>query len=110
AVEDVMRQYGREVAHGTVVRLYRDVRTIHERIARYDQQEVDAWLDRMQVELDAYTGRMQAMCDAALDAAQLQQTSDRIVASGATIRSQDTLTAADNSLPLAWTVIADRSS
>ncbi len=106
AMEAIMSEYGRDVADSTIVRLYRDVRTMLQRIGHYEPAEVLDWFRRMDSEIDAYAGRMSSMCEAAIDAGGFESLQQKLIAHGFELLRSDTLVAPEHSLPLAWAVIA----
>ena len=65
-LETIMDRYGKNVAGGTILRLYNDVANIQGNIQQYRESEIREWLVRMNTELQAYAGRMASMCKAAL--------------------------------------------
>lgn len=108
AVESTMRDYGTGVADGTLLRLYRDIRTVHQRMQHYDPDEILDWLRALQQEIDAYAGRMASMCDTAIDRAAFERLCDRVRSSGFSIRRAEPLTTPDRRVPLGWTLVAER--
>lgn len=106
--EAIMLESGRDVADQTIVRLYRDVRTINERLVHYDASEVTQWLERMSDEVDAYAGRMASMCDAAIDEAGFKAICDGLRDRGFDVTRSDALTAGSDDSPLAWALTAVR--
>jgi len=108
-MEAVMKQHGQHVADGTILRLYRDVRTVHERLQNYEAQEVMDWLGGMQGELDAYVGRMASMCAAALDADAFSALAETLKAKGFSLLRAEALRVPDRDAVLAWALIATRS-
>jgi SAM-dependent methyltransferase len=107
-MESIMRRYGREVADGTIIRLYKDVATIHGRMQNYEPSEVLSWLRGMQMELEAYAERMASMCDAAIDADVFASLRDRLQPMGYTIDRADALQNVAAGVPLGWVLIAER--
>jgi SAM-dependent methyltransferase len=107
-VEGLMSRYGREVADGTLVRVYRDVRDIHGRLSHFEAAEVLEWLERMEREIAAYHGRMASMCEAAIDAAEFRRWCENAAASGFDIIRDEPLAADGGDPPLAWTLVARR--
>lgn len=108
ALESIMMQHGEHVAGDIVMRLYKDVGRIHERIQYYEPIDVLDWLSRMDGELHAGARRMASMCDAAID----NETFDRLCEglrrqAYTTIRAEP-LTGSGQQLPLAWVLIAVR--
>jgi ubiquinone/menaquinone biosynthesis C-methylase UbiE len=106
AMEAIMAKHGVDVADGTVVGLYRDVRTIHARMSHYDPDEVGGWLSKMQEEVAAYEGRMASMCDAAIDAAAFDALRQSVSDKGLEIVKSEALEISGSQLPIAWTLIA----
>lgn len=108
ALEDIMARYGRDVAADTIMRVYRDVRTIHQRMQHYDGASVVGWLEKMGDAIDAYEGRMASMLDVAIDAAQFNKVIEDLEKSGFEMQRADTLAHADDAPPLAWAIVAAR--
>jgi ubiquinone/menaquinone biosynthesis C-methylase UbiE len=108
-MESIMRQYGQHVADGTILRLYRDVRTIHTRMPNYDETEVLDWLRKMQDELEAYAGRMESMCTAALNADDFSALCDKLTNRRFKLLRNDPLRVPDRDTALAWALLAIRS-
>ncbi len=106
SMEAMMRQHGRQVADGAILKLYTDVRTMSSRLLNYDEQEVAAWLEGMRGELKAYEGRMASMCDAALDANAFTRLCGDIEAAGFTLERREAVVTAGSGTPLAWALIA----
>lgn len=109
AMESIMKQHGQHVADGTVLRLYKDVRTVHERMPNYEPEEVLDWLRGMQGEIEAYAGRMRSMCDAAIDADKFEELCRTVESGGFRITRRDPLIVPDRSEPIAWALVATRS-
>jgi len=108
SVEDLMRRHGQHVADGTVIRLYRDVRTMHERMARYEAADVLGWLQRMDAEVHAYAGRMASMCAAAVGEDAFRGLCARAREAGFTLLRDDELTVPETGVALAWALVAVR--
>jgi len=109
AVESIMEQHGTDVADGTIVRLYKDVRTINGRLSHYDPSEVMDWLGTLEEEIAAYAGRMSSMCDVALGDDDFATLCTRIENHGFELKRANALTNADRGIPLAWSIIATRN-
>ena len=108
-VESIFRKHGPDVADGTIVRLYKDVRDIHSRIRNYDRTEVIAWLSGMRQEVEAYAERMQSMCDAAVDTSSFESLRAKVESQGFAIDRADALTVPGRGEALAWAFVAHRS-
>jgi SAM-dependent methyltransferase len=106
ALENIMTQYGLEVAGDTICRLYNDVDQIHQRIQHYDPEEVLAWLNSINGELDAYAGRMSSMSGSAIDRDSFEQIVDDLRNQEYTIEGAEPLILPNHDLPLAWVLIA----
>jgi len=106
SMEAMMRQHGRQVADGAVLKLYTDVRTMTARLPNYDEKEVAAWLEGMRGELEAYEGRMASMCEAALDADAFATLCADVEAAGFELERREALVTRDSGTPLAWALIA----
>lgn len=106
SLESIMRQHGRQVADGSVLKLYTDVRTMTGRLPNYEEREVTEWLERMRDEVKAYEGRMSSMCDAAIDEDTFTAVCSDIEAAGFELLRHEPLLNTDNGVPLAWALIA----
>ena len=106
ALESIMRQHGREVADGAVLKLYTDVREMTARLPNYDEGEVAEWLQRMRGEFLAYEGRMASMCEAAIDENAFMTLCTEIEAAGFELLRNEALLNAGTGVPLAWALIA----
>jgi len=104
AMEAIMIRHGREVAAGTILRVYRDVRIIHSRMRHYESATVIDWLERMQQAIEAYSGRMASMRDAAIDAATFENVRVGLTDKGFEILRAEPLL--QQGPPVAWAVIA----
>jgi SAM-dependent methyltransferase len=109
-VERIMRDFGQDVAGGTISQLYGDVQRIHSKLPNFDPDEVMAWIGRMDDELNEYQDRMQSMCDAALHEGAFEQLGEKLQQAGFTIGLAKGLLAEGDSLPLAWVLRAVRSA
>lgn len=107
-MESLMQSHGRHVADDTVLRLYTDVRTMHERIQYYEPADVLNWLAAMQREVDAYEGRMKSMCEAAIDKTAFDSACDTLRQAGFELVQQSPLAASSDAIPLAWSLVARR--
>jgi SAM-dependent methyltransferase len=106
--EETLRRFGREVASGTLLRIYQDVGHMHARLGAYDPAEMTAWIDNMGRELDSYSGRMASMLEAALDADQVASASRELSEAGFSIRLGGVLKFGRPPVPCAWAIVADR--
>lgn len=106
STESIMRQHGRQVADGSVLKLYTDVREMTARLPNYDEGEVVGWLERMRGEFNAYEGRMASMCEAAVDEAAFTAVCANVEAAGFELLRHEALANADTGIPLAWVLIA----
>lgn len=106
AMEDIMKEYGSRVADDAIATLYRDVRTMHERMPRYARADVIGWLERMAEEVDAYAGRMASMCDAAIDEAAFTALRERVAGEGCAVLRAEPLVEPERGVPLAWILVA----
>lgn len=105
-VEGILVRYGREVADGTILRVYRDVRDIHARLAHHDAGEVLGWLRRMEEEIAAYHGRMASMCRAAIDEAAFARWCGQCEEGGFAIIRSEALREGGDDTPIAWVLVA----
>lgn len=108
ALESIMMRHGRDVADGTILKVYRDVRDIHGRMRNYERSDVIGWLTRLQDEIAAYARRMASMCATALDRDAFSVVCDGLVADGFEILRAGPLEAAESDLPIAWVLVAGR--
>lgn len=109
AVEAVMKQYGTEVADGTIARLYKDVRTMHGRLPHYEPTEVLAWLSKLQGEIKAYAGRMSSMCNVAVDGGTFEKLCTSVQSQGFEMQRAEPLANPENNMPLGWVLVATRA-
>lgn len=107
AMEAIMIKHGRDVAASTIVRVYRDVRTIHARMRHYEPSAVLGWLQNMEQAIEAYAGRMASMLAAAIDATTFEQVHADLAEKGFEILRAEPLAAAPD-LPVAWALIAKK--
>ena len=108
AMEAIMMQHGREVAAGTILRVYRDVRTVHGRMRHYEPSAVLGWLQKMEEAIEAYAGRMASMRNAAIESSRFEQLRADLVEKGFEILRAEPLAHADQDLPLAWVLVAKK--
>jgi SAM-dependent methyltransferase len=106
ALENIMTQYGLDVAGDTICRLYNDVGDIHQKIQHYEPDDVLAWLNSINGELDAYAGRMSSMSESAIDSDSFDQIVDDLRNQEYTIEGAEPLILPNHDLPLAWVLIA----
>jgi len=107
-LESIMMQHGEHIAGDTVMRLYRDVGKIHDRIQYYEPADVLGWLDRMDGELHAGARRMASMCDAAVNSKTFDRLCEGFRRHALTTIRAEPLTVSGQQLPLAWVFIAVR--
>lgn len=107
-MESVMQTHGRHVADDTILRLYTDVRTMHERIQHYEAADVLNWLAAMQREVDAYEGRMRSMCEVAIDSTDFDVACNTLRNAGFELVQYGPLAASSDAMPLAWALVARR--
>lgn len=108
AMEAIMLQYGREVAASTILKIYRDVRTIHGRMRHYEPSAVLGWLEKMQSAIEAYTGRMASMRNAAIDTTKFEQLCANLVEKNFAILRAEPLAHTNQDQPIAWALIAKK--
>ena len=109
AMEAILAQHGADVADGTILRLYRDVRTIHGRMPHYEPGEVTGWLEKLNEETEAYAGRMASMLDVAIDDARFRQVCTELNEQGIEVLRAEPLASADDKPPLAWVLVAKKN-
>jgi ubiquinone/menaquinone biosynthesis C-methylase UbiE len=107
-LENIMRQYGTEVAAGTISRLYNDVGNIHSNMPAYDPSEVLSWLDKMEAELEAYIRRMKSMCECAISQEAFEKINLKLIDMGFEIQISDKFYATGIKNPMAWSLIAKK--
>ena len=108
AMETIMMQHGRDVAASTILKVYRDVRTIHGNMRQYEPSEVSNWLKKMDQAIEAYAGRMASMRDAAIDATQFAQVGTGLGEKGFEILRAEPLANTQQDPPVAWALIAKK--
>ncbi|MBN8430629.1 methyltransferase domain-containing protein [Microbulbifer salipaludis] len=67
ATAELIKKYGRNVAGGTLDKIFNDVARISRNAQNFAPEEVFKWLKLMEVEMQAYSQRMKSMCTAAID-------------------------------------------
>jgi len=107
-LEEIMKQYGQQVAGDTIARLYNDVGQIHQRIQHYEPGEVLDWLNRLDGELDAYAGRMSSMSESAIGSETFEQIVAGLHNRDYTIVRAAPLVVLGQELPLAWVLITTK--
>jgi len=108
--EDILRVYGREVAGGTIWRLYSDLAHMYPKLAQYDAMDLQQWCSQMESETLLYAERLRLMISAAVDAETRDSYLSYLASSGFMI-NQNLLKATDSaSLPFAWILVAERNS
>jgi len=107
-LEEIMKQYGQDVAGSTIVRLYNDVAQIHEKIQNYEPDEILNWLRNMDEELKAYAGRMSSMSKSAIDISDFKNIKSNLKDRGFSIEVADKLFIPDQERPMAWILIAKK--
>lgn len=110
AAEQIIAKFGDNVAGGTVAKLYADVARIHERIQHFDPAEVLQWITAMEAELEAYIARMSSMMSAAIDSPTFDTICQQLQQRGFELQAAAALLPAGEDVPLAWTLVATRSS
>lgn len=108
AMEAIMLKHGRDVAAGTILKVYRDVRTIHNRMRHYEPSAVRGWLEKLQQAIEAYAGRMASMREAAIDATQFAQVRADLIEKGFGILRAEPLAHSEQDQPIAWALIAKK--
>ncbi len=109
AVEEVLKRRGRDIAGGTLIRVYTDIGHMYRRLNAYDAEEMFNWLEVMSKELETYSGRMTSMLAAALDEGGFENVLAQLAGMGVTIRIQDTLIFGQQGQPSAWVLVAGKS-
>lgn len=106
AAESVLHGHGPDIAAGSLLRLYREVATLHDRLSRYDRGEVSAWCVQMADALASYAVRTRWMIEVALSREGLDQALGRLDAGGLTILAAEPIL--DGDQPVAWSLLATR--
>ena len=110
AAEAVLRQWGKNVASGTLLRIYTDIGHMYRRLHAYDADELFNWIEVMSRELDTYSGRMSSMLAAALDDKDFQLALARLEGEGLKVRVRDTLAFGRQEQVSAWVVVLEKGS
>ena len=105
-LEQIMKEYGQDIAGGTVVRLYNDVDNIHRNMSRYSSSDIFSWLDSMKLELQAYSERMESMVNSSLSADEFETLKNSLTDKGFAINTADKFFARNSKQPLAWVLVA----
>jgi len=108
-MEAIMMKHGRDVAAGTILKVYRDVRTIHSRMRNYEPTAITDWLLKLQQAIVAYAGRMASMRDAAIDVAQFTQVCADLNEKNFEILRAEPLARSEQDQPIAWALIAKKA-
>jgi ubiquinone/menaquinone biosynthesis C-methylase UbiE len=109
-LEDIMRDYGKNVAGGLVIQFYNDIANIYEKLGAYDVDELKCWLMSLHDELLFYCNRMESMTNAALDSAEFDEIVTFFKSNQFTIEIADMLFSPHQPEPLAWVLIAHNDS
>ncbi len=108
ATEAIFQRWGKDVAGGTLFRVYTDIGHMYRRLDAYKPDEMLTWIDVMSKELDSYSGRMSSMLAAALDEAHFEAVLARLRELGLAIRIKDTLVFGRQTLASAWVLVAEK--
>lgn len=108
AAEEVLARWGKDVASGTLFRVYTDIGHMYGRLNAYEPDELFSWIAVMSQELDSYSGRMASMLAAALDQAGFERALARMADQGLEIRVKDNLIFGQVALPSAWVFVAEK--
>ena len=106
AMEAIMTRHGRDVAASTILRVYRDVRTLHAHMRQCEPSAVLGWLEKLQQAIEAYAGRMASMRDVAIEATTFEQVCADLGEKEFEILRAKPLADPDQELPLAWSLVA----
>lgn len=109
ALEQVLKRFGSQAADGLTQQIYKDIAHMYRQMSAFEADAVLNWVDGMTQELHAYCGRMRSMCDAALNAAELQQISAQLRQQGIAERKADAMTMGSRSELSAWALIWQRA-
>ncbi len=107
-LEPIMDLYGVDVAGGTISTLYNETAKIQGRLNHYKEDDVIDWLKKMEGELQSYLGRMNSMCRVAITNKQFKDIQKVLLNNGFDLLVAESLMPKNNSLPLAWAIIAKR--
>lgn len=69
----IINHYGRNIAGGTIDRIFTDIARISRNSRNYDRDEVLNWLLSMEQEMEAYSMRMESMCSSSLSRNDINQ-------------------------------------
>lgn len=106
AAESALHLHGPDIAAGSLLRLYREVATLHGNLSRYDPQEVMHWCGQMGASLASYAARTRWMMEVALTAEAIEDAKSLLEASGLVICQAEPVL--DHTAPIAWSLIATR--
>jgi ubiquinone/menaquinone biosynthesis C-methylase UbiE len=107
-LEELLRQWGNEVADGLPQQLYRDIAHMYRRMSAYEPEDVMNWVDGMVVELAAYAGRMSSMLEAALPREKIDDVCSQLQRFGMQQLLGQTLDMGATEEPAAWAVVLER--
>lgn len=106
AAEAVLHQHGPDIAAGSLLRLYREIASLHENLPRYDRTEVGVWCTRMADSLESYAARTRWMIEAGLTSEDLDEIKVRFDAQGLNVLAAEPILDVDR--PVAWSLVATR--
>lgn len=106
AAEAALHRHGPEVAAGALLRLYREVATLHGSLSRYEATEIRKWCLQMSESIDSYADRTRWMINAALTRDDMTRVKLAFETRGLTVLAHEPVL--DRDRPVAWSLIATR--
>lgn len=106
-VDEIIDDFGNDVAGGSISKLYADVDRIHRNLLKFDLEEVSQWLFKIGTELEGYKERMQSMCGVALDENEFSDICSKLRANGMAVSIAKEFTPHIEGKPLAWILVAE---
>lgn len=105
ALEDILRDFGSDIAGGFVQRLYNDIAHMYRNMSAFELSDIMAWFDGLEPEIAAYSGRMSAQRQVALDATEITALSGRLRELGFAVAECRALDTGNDSPALGWVMI-----
>ncbi|MEW5250189.1 class I SAM-dependent methyltransferase [Microbulbifer discodermiae] len=110
ATVDIVKKYGRNVAGGSIDKVFMDAAKISRSSENFDKAEVLSWLRKMESELIAYSERMRSMCEASLDQTDIQHIKNILLENNIHVNTVEKLPFVEGGENCAWLITAQRGS
>lgn len=109
-IQAIIKDFGPKAASETIVRLYNDVKLIHSRMKYYSPADVIDWLIGLDREINGYAERMSSMTNVSMDSVKFKEVVTGLQKLNFSIEKAQPLTTANEELPIAWILIATKTS